>query len=66
MDSDKVMVMDMGMMIQFNHPHLLLQNPDGHFTKMVEQTGPTMTEQLRNVAENAYKLKVKIEEISSL
>lgn len=63
MDSDKVMVMDMGMMIQFDHPHLLLQNPNGHFSKMVEQTGPTMTEQLRNVAEDAYKLKMKNREI---
>lgn len=56
----------MGMMIQFDHPYLLLQNPDGHFTKMVEQTGPTMTEQLKTVAENAYKQKAKIEEISNL
>ncbi|XP_017778100.1 PREDICTED: multidrug resistance-associated protein 4 [Nicrophorus vespilloides] len=54
MDSDKVLVMDAGRMIEFEHPHLLLQKPEGHFTKMVEQTGPTMTKTLREVALDAY------------
>ncbi|XP_049951742.1 ATP-binding cassette sub-family C member 4-like [Schistocerca serialis cubense] len=54
MDSDKVLVMDSGRMVEYAHPHVLLQIPDGHFTKMVEQTGKSMEAQLRQVAKEAY------------
>nr|CAD7423122.1 unnamed protein product [Timema monikensis] len=50
MDSDKVLVMDAGTMVEFGHPHLLLQNPDGHFYKMVKETGSPTAEQLHQVA----------------
>lgn len=59
MTSDKVLVMDAGQMVEYDHPYLLLQNTDGHFTKMVEETGSTMTDQLYNVAKQAYNLHVK-------
>lgn len=51
MDSDKVLVMSRGEMAEYDHPHLLLQNNDGHLTKMVQQTGPTMADRLRKIAE---------------
>ncbi|GJQ86167.1 hypothetical protein Trydic_g13444 [Trypoxylus dichotomus] len=54
MDSDKVLVMDTGRIAEFDHPHLLLQNPEGHFTKLVMETGPTMTATLREIAEKSY------------
>lgn len=57
MDSDKVLVMEAGTMIEYDHPHLLLQKIDGHFLKMVEETGPAMTIQLKDVAYEAYKKK---------
>lgn len=50
MDSDKVLVMDSGTMIEFDHPHNLLKNEDGVFFKMVEQTGRATAELLHNVA----------------
>lgn len=62
MDSDKVMVMDAGRMIEFDHPHLLLE-ANGHFKGMVEQTGPSMTAQLREVARQAYLNKHDIKEL---
>ncbi|KAF5283713.1 hypothetical protein FQR65_LT13748 [Abscondita terminalis] len=54
MDSDKVLVMDAGAMVQFDHPHLLLQETDGVFYGMVQQTGKTMAESLMNIAKDNY------------
>ncbi|CAH1736108.1 unnamed protein product [Aphis gossypii] len=39
MDSDRVLVMDFGKIVEFDHPYNLLKNTDGFFYKMVEQTG---------------------------
>ncbi|KAI2474051.1 ATP binding cassette (ABC) transporter subfamily C member [Diabrotica virgifera virgifera] len=55
MDSDKVLVMSFGNMIEFDHPHKLLQIPDGHFHKMLLETGPVMSAQLKDVAMRAYQ-----------
>jgi ABC-type multidrug transport system fused ATPase/permease subunit len=38
-DYDKVLVMDHGQLVEYGHPHTLLQNPDGLFTSMCEQSG---------------------------
>ncbi|KAF5283712.1 hypothetical protein FQR65_LT13747 [Abscondita terminalis] len=55
MDSDKVMVMDAGRMVEFDHPHLLLQNENGVLFSMVEQTGTVMAEALTKIASDSYK-----------
>ncbi|KAF5307736.1 hypothetical protein FQR65_LT06607 [Abscondita terminalis] len=57
MDSDRVLVMDSGTMVEFNHPHLLMQNHKGIFYKMVAETGKHMTEQLKKVARHNYEEK---------
>lgn len=57
MDSDKVLVMDAGRMVEFDHPHTLLQMPDSYFHKMLVETGPTMTQNLKEVALQAYQKK---------
>ncbi|XP_050309650.1 ATP-binding cassette sub-family C member 4-like isoform X2 [Anthonomus grandis grandis] len=62
MDSDKVIVMGAGQILEHDHPYSLLENPDGHFTSMVQETGPTMTEQLKEVAFAAWKMKKEIED----
>ncbi|CAK9794749.1 ATP-binding cassette sub-family C member 4 [Anthophora plagiata] len=54
MDSNKVLVMDHGQVIEFDHPFVLLQNEKGHFTAMVKETGKQMFEQLKKIAEEAY------------
>ncbi|KAJ4427649.1 hypothetical protein ANN_25297 [Periplaneta americana] len=51
MDSDMVLVMEAGEMVEFGHPHVLLQNTEGNFYKMVQETGKAMAEQLHKVAE---------------
>ena len=50
MDSDKVLVMNFGEAVEYDHPHVLLKKNDGYFTKMVQQTGNAMAEYLKNIA----------------
>lgn len=50
MDSDKVLVMDAGTMVEFDHPHMLLQNTEGVLYGMVLKTGKTMADALCTVA----------------
>ncbi|KAL1501385.1 hypothetical protein ABEB36_006713 [Hypothenemus hampei] len=54
MDSDKVLVMDSGTMVEFDHPHKLLQNPNGVFYHMVEEAGKGLSEQLRKIAKDTF------------
>lgn len=59
MDLDKVLVMDAGQVAEFDHPHILLQNPDGIFTGMVEKTGEHMAESLKKIAKGTFEAKIK-------
>ncbi|CAL4094228.1 unnamed protein product, partial [Meganyctiphanes norvegica] len=54
MDSDKVMVLDMGKMMEFDEPHILLMEDDTMFSKLVEQTGSESSKQLHKLAKEAY------------
>ncbi|KAJ8929217.1 hypothetical protein NQ314_018096 [Rhamnusium bicolor] len=55
MDSDKVLVMDAGKAVEFDHPYKLLQNPNGVFYGLVKQTGRGMAENLTAIAHGNYK-----------
>lgn len=50
MDSDRILVMDAGNVVEFDHPYLLLKNKSGIFYKMVEQTGSATADLLYNIA----------------
>lgn len=54
-DSDKVLVMDAGSAVEFDHAHELLRKKEGYFTTMVKQTGPNMEAKLRQLAKEAYQ-----------
>ncbi|KRT79574.1 ABC transporter ATP-binding protein, partial [Oryctes borbonicus] len=54
MDSDKILVMAAGKMVEYDQPYKLLQNTNGFLYKMVEETGPVIMEQLINVAMETY------------
>ncbi|XP_053601424.1 ATP-binding cassette subfamily C member 4-like isoform X2 [Plodia interpunctella] len=57
MDSDKVLVMDAGQMVEFEHPHVLLQRAEGALRAMVERTGRSMAETLTRIAHQGYDKK---------
>ncbi|KAI8811652.1 P-loop containing nucleoside triphosphate hydrolase protein [Cladochytrium replicatum] len=49
-DYDKVLVLDMGTVKEFDTPKTLLQRPDGFFNSMVDETGPVNSALLRSMA----------------
>ncbi|CAK1599826.1 unnamed protein product [Parnassius mnemosyne] len=53
-DSDRVIVMEAGQIVESGHPHELLQKSDGYFTRMVKQLSPASEQSLRELASNAY------------
>lgn len=50
MDSDKVLVMDSGRLVQFDHPHTLLKDKDGVFYGLVMETGKGISDNLKALA----------------
>lgn len=54
MDSDRVMVMDAGKLVEFNEPYKLLQNQLGLFYGMVEALGAEEFKQLSIVASKKH------------
>ncbi|XP_033349715.1 probable multidrug resistance-associated protein lethal(2)03659 isoform X1 [Bombus vosnesenskii] len=53
MDSDKILVMDQGCLVEYDHPYVLLQKK-GYFYNMVQQTGAAMANSLSEVAKNCF------------
>lgn len=58
MDSDRVLVMEAGSAVEFDHPHLLLQNESSRFTKMVAETGRGVSDELKKLAKDTYEKKL--------
>jgi len=54
MDSDRVMVMDAGRIIEFEEPFILLQDPETLLSQLVQQTGKASTERLQEIARITY------------
>ena len=54
---DGFQVLDSGEVVQYDHPHSLLQNGAGAFHQMVRQLGDTQFSHLAAVAEDAYHSK---------
>ncbi|XP_036071587.1 multidrug resistance-associated protein 4 isoform X2 [Oryzias melastigma] len=53
-DSDRILVLDAGRIQAFDQPFVLLQDPDGIFYKMVQQTGKQEAAALLEAAKQAY------------
>lgn len=50
MDSDKIIVMEGGQVVEFDHPYNLLQKEDGFLWKLIKTTGSTSAKHLENIA----------------
>ncbi|XP_023246264.1 multidrug resistance-associated protein 4 isoform X2 [Copidosoma floridanum] len=61
MDSDRVLVMDAGEVVEFDHPAVLLRR-GGRFAEMVRQTGCAMAQQLKGIAEENYNKNRRVEQ----
>ena len=49
--------MNKGQAKEFDSPHRLLLNPSSQFSKMVDKTGPTASQKLRTMAQEAHTRK---------
>lgn len=59
MDADRVILMDAGKIVEFNHAHCLLQNSDGFLTKLVNEIEPNDAQSLKKIAQLSYEKKHK-------
>lgn len=57
-ESDRVLVMDAGRLVEFDEPISLLQNKDGVFRSLVDQTGPAGSSKLVEIAQQAHDARV--------
>jgi ATP-binding cassette subfamily C (CFTR/MRP) protein 4 len=55
-DSDKILVMDEGLVVEFGQPHQLLQNRDGSFYRYVKKSGVQAMADLTKTVENVSGL----------
>lgn len=59
MDSDRVLVMDAGLAVEFDHPYTLLQKPRGFLRSLVDDTSADAAAALLQAAYESYKSKVQ-------
>lgn len=57
MDSDRVLVMDAGEIVEFGHAHDLLKAKDGYLRRLVDETGFSTAAQLNRMASHSYAQK---------
>ncbi|KAI8896540.1 P-loop containing nucleoside triphosphate hydrolase protein [Globomyces pollinis-pini] len=53
-DFDRVLVLEKGELIEYDHPHTLLSKPDGLFSMLADATGPTNSGLLREIAKTTF------------
>lgn len=54
MDADRVLVMNQGEAVEFDHPFVLLTNPDSHLNFLVRETSETMSKALYDMAKKKF------------
>ena len=54
MDSDRILVMDAGRAVEFDAPYVLIERK-GYLNSMINETGSSMAEVLKEVARQTYE-----------
>lgn len=54
-ESHRVMVLDSGTIVEFDHPYILLRNPSGSFSNFIAQLGPAEADRLSKIAKESYE-----------
>ncbi|KAJ3267835.1 hypothetical protein HDV01_003945, partial [Terramyces sp. JEL0728] len=54
-DFDRILVLDDGESVEFDHPHSLLMNPASLFSQLVQATGKNNAAQILELAKNSFK-----------
>lgn len=65
-DYDKVLVLDNGVVKEFDSPHNLLSNPTSAFSSMIDETGASNAVLLRRLAKDAQEGKFDIADLDRL
>ncbi|KAJ3271553.1 Multidrug resistance-associated protein 4 [Terramyces sp. JEL0728] len=55
-DFDRVLVLDQGEMKEFDAPHVLLQNEESEFTRLVDSSGPSNAAAIREMARLKHEI----------
>ncbi|KAF5304447.1 hypothetical protein FQA39_LY09643 [Lamprigera yunnana] len=61
MDSDKVLVLDAGEIVEYDHPYNLIRNQNGTFYSMLQQLDTSVVNSLIDIAKKNYELRESIE-----
>lgn len=59
-DSDRVLVMDAGVAVEFDEPYTLMMRENGIFKQMAEALGPQEYDRLLAVAKNKFEITKKM------
>ncbi|XP_074596214.1 ATP-binding cassette sub-family C member 4-like [Brevipalpus obovatus] len=54
-DSDRILVLEAGQVVEFDEAYALLENDESMFTKLVSKTGPSMSRELIASAKQAFE-----------
>lgn len=66
MDSDRILVMDAGNAVEFDHPHVLLSRPNSWLQKLVEQVGSETSAYLKSIAKKSYEKRHRVEDVEQV
>ncbi|XP_077946529.1 ATP-binding cassette sub-family C member 4 isoform X2 [Gasterosteus aculeatus] len=62
-DCDRILVLDAGRVQEYDEPYVLLQNQEGLFHQMVEQTGKAEAASLLHTAKQVYMNKKRVTDV---
>ncbi|KAF5288561.1 hypothetical protein FQA39_LY15340 [Lamprigera yunnana] len=62
MDSDKILVLEAGKVVEYDHPHNLLQKQNGIFYSTLQQLDSSIINSLTDIAKKNYKLSINKED----